>query len=55
MPRKKKSDTELEQTPLVSKKRFASAFKKVLRVTKQQSDRQFAAFQASNKAKRAKR
>lgn len=52
MPRRKKPQSELDQTPLVTKNEFEAAFKHVLGTTKKKSDRQLAAFQASNKARR---
>ena len=52
MPRRKKSQAEIDATPLVTKGEFEAVFKKVLVTTKKKSDRQLAAFQASNKARR---
>lgn len=52
MPRKKKSQSELDQTPLVPLTEFEAAFKRVLGTTKKQSDKQLAKLQASNRAKR---
>ncbi len=41
-----------KEIALVPAKDFGSNLKKILQTTKQQSDEQLAAFQASNKAKR---
>ena len=55
MPRKKKPQSELDQTPLVPASEFQAALTRVLGTTKKQSDKQLAKFQASNKARRGAR
>ena len=52
MPPKKKSQAELDHTALIPQEQFEAAFKKVLGTSKKKSDKQLAAFQASNKARR---
>ena len=55
VPRKKRQQAEINDTPLVPQAEFEAAFKRVLGTTKKQSDKQLAKFQASNKARRAPR
>lgn len=54
-PVPRKTKPEGDDAPLVSKRKFEDAMRRVLGIPKEESDRQMAKFQASNRARRARR
>jgi len=52
VPEKQRDNKDAEHARLVTEPEFEAALKKVLSVTKKESDEQMARFQASNQARR---